>query len=129
MTAPYTTAATAQSNVASGVLQSVRELSEVLNAETTALRERNFGKLDEFTRRKSQALMQILNTLDYKGTDALPGELREALTVLRLRLTGNAQELQLHVKAAKEISDTLSRLTIDAESDGTYSRFSNGQDF
>ena len=118
-----------QASLDSSTLQTVAELNEILNAETTALRERKFDRIDEFTRRKSQALIQISNALHAPGRGELHPSLQEAIVALRARLVMNEQELQMHIKAAREISDTLTKLALDAESDGTYSPYSDGLDF
>lgn len=118
-----------QSVTDSSTMQAVVELNEILTAETMALKQRQFERIDEFTRRKSQALIQISNALQSQGGAGLHPSLQDALAALRARLSQNEEELQMHIRAAREVSDTITRLALAAESDGTYSRFSGGMDF
>jgi hypothetical protein len=96
-------------------------LLQLLERETTALRERQPVDLDDLCHRKNQALLELSRIgrrVDGEGVDE---QLRSLLGALRERLDENKSVLALHLQAVGEVADILAAAIRDAESDGTYS--------
>jgi hypothetical protein len=99
----------------------IKRLTEVVDQETRALRDRKPIDLNLFNSRKSQSLLELdraLRLLD--GAD--PGEaIKTALRLLRLNLETNRQVLNTHLEAVREVAAIIADAIRNVESDGTYS--------
>ena len=96
-------------------------LVNILEHETTALRQRRPLILDELSDRKNQVLLELTRLDKGLNREALDPELASRLSDLRDRLEGNRSLLELHLRAVRSVADILATAIRDAESDGTYS--------
>jgi hypothetical protein len=99
----------------------IRRLVDVVDEETTALRERRPLDLNACNTRKSQGQLELDRALRlYNGAD--PGEpLKAALRTLREKLETNRQVLNTHLEAVREVATLIADAIQNVESDGTYS--------
>jgi hypothetical protein len=101
--------------------KAIKRLTDVVDQETMALRDRKPIDLIQFNNRKTQGLLELdraLRLLD--GAD--PGEPRkDALRALRLKLETNRQVLNTHLEAVREVATIIADAIRNVESDGTYS--------
>ena len=95
-------------------------LEKVVDDENAALSVFDSRNLTEFSRVKSQCLLELQRTLVPEIPP--PAELCNRLQVLRHKLELNRWLLSLHLEAAKEIAAVIMSAIRDAESDGTYSK-------
>lgn len=95
-------------------------LEETIDLETAALRARDLTGLEDFSRRKSQALLELSKVLRSLNAGA-PGEF-EADRIVRLqeKLEINLELLGTHKRAAQEIASMIAGAIERTESDGTY---------
>ncbi len=99
-------------------------LEKALDDETAALSRFSSRNLAEFSRVKTQCLLELQRPAQHVRTDIASPELTARLQTLRQKLELNRWLLSLHLEAAKEISAAIVSAIRDAESDGTYSRVS-----
>ncbi len=100
----------------------IQRLEEILDLETSALRERKAIDLKEFNDRKSQALLELTRSLRaVQGTGPNPA-VAERVAVLKTKLALNQAMLRVHLEAVREIATTLSDAIRHSESDGTYTQ-------
>ena len=99
-------------------------LEKALDEENTALSSFQSRNLGEFSRVKTQCLLELQRPAQLSRTDIASPELTARLHTLRQKLELNRWLLALHLEAAKEISAVIMSAMRDAESDGTYSRVS-----
>jgi hypothetical protein len=95
-------------------------LEKALDEENAALAAFDSRNLAEFSRIKTQSLLEL-----ERSTSALGGaspELSLVFETLRQKLELNRWLLLLHLEAAREITTVITSAIRDAESDGTYSR-------
>jgi hypothetical protein len=99
----------------------IKRLTEVVDEETRALRDRKPIDLNLFNSRKSQGLLELDRALRLlEGAD--PGEaMKTALRLLRLNLETNRQVLNTHLEAVREVAAIIADAIRNVESDGTYS--------
>ena len=107
-------------------LESIRRLSEIVRAETEALRGYQLAQINNFTRQKSQALLEFTRLEQHLNLQSPPPDVQTSMKELRALLVENFAVLKLHLRAAQEISDTLTSVALDIDSDGTYTS-SNSQ--
>ena len=110
-----------------GQIEPILRIAEHLASETDALRRFAPCDLAHGNLVKSQALLELTrHSRRLQGTPP-NAELRAALVALRERLVANQQAVQVHLDAAR----TLTELMVDAierdASDRTYSRQSRGR--
>lgn len=99
----------------------IKRLVEVVDQETTALRERRPIDLTSFNNRKSQGFLELDKALRLLG-GADPGEpMKNALRALRQKLETNRQVLNTHLEAVREVAAIIAEAIRSVESDGTYS--------
>ena len=99
----------------------IRRLVEVIDQETTALRERRPVDLNVCNNKKSQGLLELDRALRLFG-GADPGEsMKDALRSLRQKLEINRQVLNTHLEAVREVAAIIADAIRNVESDGTYS--------
>jgi hypothetical protein len=106
---------------AAQLIAAVDRLQQVVELETRSLREQNTPDLQAFSHRKSQGFLEVSRSMRSVGPAIPDGAVRARLLELRASLDENHALLGLHLRAAQEISATLSRALEHAESDGTYS--------
>jgi hypothetical protein len=99
---------------------SVQRLEEIVDQETSALRERRAIDLKEFNNRKSQALLELTRSLRQMDGAGPSPALAERVGVLRGKLAANQAILRLHLEAVREISTSLADAIRNSDSDGTY---------
>lgn len=123
--AAFTAQAPAGARVAANVPMidvSIQRLEEIIEIETSALRERKAIDLKEFNDRKSQALLELTRSLrSLQGTGPNPA-LAERVATLKTKLAINQAMLKLHLEAVREIATSLSDAIRHSESDGTYTQ-------
>lgn len=103
------------------LLNSITRLTEIIEAETAALKKYELDRLNTFTRSKSQALLEFTRLEHGANTHASSADVKSAMEVLRYKLVENFAQLKLHMRAAQEISEMLTSVALDESSDGTYS--------
>lgn len=111
----------AREGAAAQLIGAVDRLQHVVALETRSLREQSTPDLQAFSHRKSQGLLEVSRSMRALGGAAPDGAVRARLLALRASLDENHALLGVHLRAAQEISMTLSRALEHAESDGTYS--------
>jgi hypothetical protein len=95
-------------------------LEKVLDDENAALSAFDSKNLSEFSRIKTQCLLELQRAFAQQVPP--PAELSARLQSLRQKLELNRWLLSLHLDAAKEIVAVIMSAIRDEESDGTYSR-------
>jgi hypothetical protein len=101
---------------------SIQRLEEIVDQETSALRDRRAINLKDYNDRKSQALLELTRTLrNVQGVGSSPA-LMERVGSLKSKLALNQAVLKLHLEAVREISTSLSDAIRHSESDGTYTQ-------
>ncbi|NNF80088.1 MAG: hypothetical protein HKN05_18865 [Rhizobiales bacterium] len=103
------------------LLNSIFRLTEIIEAETAALKKYELDRLSTFTRSKSQALLEFTRIENDANAQVSSIDVKSAMEVLRSRLVENFAQLKLHMRAAQEISEMLTSVALDESSDGTYS--------
>ena len=99
-------------------------LEKALDQENEALAAFDSGNLSEYSRIKTQSLLELQRSATVLSREDVPAELLQLLTTLRQKLEVN-RWLLLHLEAAREVTTVITSAIRDAESDGTYSRVSN----
>ncbi len=97
-------------------------LEKVLDQENEALAAFNSRHLAEFSRIKTQTLLELQRSAVALDPDNAPPELRQLFTTLQQKLELNRWLLLLHLEAAREVTAVITSAIREAESDGTYSR-------
>jgi hypothetical protein len=100
-------------------------LEKALDQENEALTAFDSGNLSEYSRIKTQSLLELQRSTTVLSREDVPAELLQLLTTLRQKLEVNRWLLLLHLEAAREVTTVITSAIRDAESDGTYSRVSN----
>ena len=100
-------------------------LEKALDQENEALVAFDSQHLGEYSRIKTQSLLELQRSAASLSPDQAPPELLQLLSNLRQKLELNRWLLLLHLEAAKEVTTVITSAIRDAESDGTYSRVSN----
>jgi hypothetical protein len=99
-------------------------LEKALDEENTALATFDARNLSEFSRIKTQTLLELQRSASVMNGERAAPELAEILETLRQKLELNRWLLLLHLEAAKEVTTVITSAIRDVESDGTYARFS-----
>lgn len=97
-------------------------LEKVLDMENEALTAFNTRELGEYSRIKTQSLLELQRSAIALDADSFHPELAQFLTGLRKKLELNRWLLLVHLEAAKEVATAITSAIREAESDGTYSR-------
>jgi hypothetical protein len=97
-------------------------LEQVLDEENKALANFNASSIAEFSRIKTQCLLELQRPAGLNPV--LDPGLQLRLQALQEKLELNRWLLHLHLEAAKEVSSVITTAIREAESDGTYSRYS-----
>jgi len=103
------------------LMKSLERLEETLDLETAALLSRDLKNLDEFSRRKSQSLLEISRMVRSAEAIALDGIAAQRFEQLKTKLERNQEILERHMRAVQEISSIIAGAIQAAESDSTYS--------
>lgn len=106
---------------ANALLACIERLENVLDVENTALVERRDADLQECSRRKSRALLELTRIARAVPPAAIEPPARLGIGRLREKLLRNRDLLQIHISAVREVADLLARVIAETESDGTYS--------
>ncbi len=100
-------------------------LGKTLDEENAALTAFDSRNLAEFSRIKTQTLLELQRSASaMNGEPSAPG-LSQILETLRQKLELNRWLLLLHLEAAREVTAVITSAIRDAESDGTYARVSS----
>ncbi len=102
----------------------LHRLEKVLDQENKALAAFDSRNLIEYSRIKTQSLLELQRSAAVLTLEHIPPEVLELLTSLRQKLELNRWLLLLHLEAAREVTGVITTALRDAESDGTYSRIS-----
>jgi hypothetical protein len=102
-------------------LRAIERVEQVVDQETAALSQHQVKTLGDFNHRKSHGLLELTRAIRALGNAAAVPALQLRLLALQAKLRGNAEALQLHLKAVQEVSAVVTRAIREAESDGTYS--------
>ncbi len=103
----------------------LQRLEKVLDEENAALATFDARNLAEFSRVKTQSLLELQRSGAALGRAEVMPELSHLLATLRQKLELNRWLLLLHLEAAREVTTVITAAIRDAESDGTYTRFGN----
>lgn len=106
------------------VLSAIDRIEAVVLEETDALRRSTNYDLASSNNRKSHSIVDFNNAVRKLQKSDIDQELIDRLEAMRQHLRENHYVIKLHLEAIKEISALLSDAMRDAESDGTYSRYS-----
>lgn len=107
----------------------VERLEEVVDAETAALTEHRVMDLAVYTRKKSQLLLEVTRLTRMMKLPSADAKLHSQLQSLRSSLDLNRTTLDLHLRAANQLTEVISDAVRAAESDGTYSASQYGDRF
>ncbi len=100
----------------------IDRLDQLVASETDALRALRPIDTTPFATQKSQALLELARLMRHTDMEtAASARVRERMEALRARLDENRAALELHLNAARQVFDTVSKAMNDAESDRTYS--------
>lgn len=100
----------------------IDRLDGLVASETAALRALRPIDTTPFATQKSQALLELARLMRHTDAEtAASARVRGRMEVLRARLDENRAALELHLNAARQVFDTVSKAMNDAESDRTYS--------
>ncbi len=97
-------------------------LEKALDEENEALANFNASSIAEFSRIKTQCLLELQRPAGMNPAQDTGLQVR--LQALQQKLELNRWLLNLHLEAAKEVSSVIMTAIREAESDGTYSRYS-----
>ena len=100
-------------------------LEKALDLENEALTAFDPRNLSEYSRIKTQSLLELQRSVAVLSREHTPPDLQQLLTTLRQKLELNRWLLLLHLEAAREVTTVITSAMRDAESDGTYSRVSS----
>lgn len=100
----------------------LHRLEKALDDENAALAAFNSRNLSEYSRIKTQSLLELQRSPAFSDADHAAPELVQFLKSLRQKLELNRWLLLLHLEAAREVTTVITSAIRDAESDGTYSR-------
>lgn len=101
---------------------SLQRLEDIVDQETTALKQRETIDLKAFNDRKSQALLELTRWMrNISGVGATP-EIAARIGALKEKLLVNQAVLKLHLEAVREISASMADAIQQSESDGTYTQ-------
>lgn len=106
---------------ANALVACIERLEDVLDLENIALVERRDADLQDCSRRKSRALLELTRIARALPPSAIETNARAGIGRLREKLIRNRDLLQIHISAVREVADLLARVISDTESDGTYS--------
>ena len=98
----------------------IDRLEDVARAEISALGQHQLADLSSFSRRKSQILLELTRQLRSIKLPIEDVQLNSRLRQLKATLDHNREALELHLKAARQLTDIIAHAKLDAESDGTY---------
>ena len=99
----------------------VDRLRRVVQAETTDLEQHVRYDVSVVTRKKSHMLLE-LSRLSRTRRDAPKDPiLRDKLSTLKDALDTNEKALEMHLRAARQLTELITNVVRNAESDGTYS--------
>jgi hypothetical protein len=99
-------------------------LEKALDQENEALSAFDPRNLSEYSRIKTQSLLELERSAVVLSREHIPPDLQQLLTTLRQKLELNRWLLLLHLEAAREVTTVITSAMRNAESDGTYSRVS-----
>ena len=100
-------------------------LEKALDQENEDLAAFDPTNLSEYSRIKTQSLLELQRSTTVLSRDQIPPEFEQLLTTLRQKLELNRWLLLLHLEAAREVTTVITSAMREAESDGTYSRVSS----
>lgn len=101
--------------------QALQRLEQAVTQETAALKQRKAADLREFNSRKSHGLLELTRAMR-----AIDGTTPDESTLVRVRalkaaLGNNLAALEVHLRAAREVTNVVADAMRQADSDGTYS--------
>ncbi len=104
------------------LLEVIARLDQIIGAETAALRELRPVDTTPYAVQKSQSLLELARLMRHGDLEtSASARLREKMASLRARLDENRSALDLHLNAARQVFETVSKAINEAESDRTYS--------
>jgi hypothetical protein len=106
---------------AAAILPVIERLTRTLDEENEAIARRGPVDYDAFNHRKSQGLLELNRHAPNLAGLRLGSALAAALGDLQTRLETNRRLLSTQLKAARAVSDIITRAIRDSQSDGTYS--------
>ena len=102
------------------LLAALGRLEDLLDTETVALRQNKLDDIKFFSQRKSRALLELSHALRHLSHQNFEGEIKDKISVLRIKLIENQSVLKIYLDAMRGISELLVASIFDFESDGTY---------
>lgn len=107
---------------ASVVAIAITRLTELVEQETSALRDGQFSSVADFGARKNHALLELSRLLPLPPGMDQDGAITAKLKALRQTLDVNRGLVQKHIWAVQEVSDLIANVVQQHDSDGTYTR-------
>jgi hypothetical protein len=103
------------------LMRAIERIEDLLDEETSALKNYRAVDLVSFIRRKSQGLLELTRAARALNGYHVEPAVTDRLEALKEKLETNQAVLQLHLEAVREVAELLTKVARDAESDGTYS--------
>jgi flagellar biosynthesis/type III secretory pathway chaperone len=103
------------------VITAVERLSQVVEEETTLLRQLGSADFERLNHQKNYSLLELTRAMRVLPAQDRTPILAARLGRLRDLLDENQRVLKLHLTAAEEIANLVANSIQDAASDGTYS--------
>ena len=98
----------------------ITRLEQVIQTETDALENHQRYDIVAISRKKSNMLLELTRASRVWRSRGDNYDLRQRITALRSALGRNERALQMHLEAARQLTDVIAGVARDAESDGTY---------
>lgn len=98
----------------------IARLVHVVETETDALESHQRYDVVAVSRKKSNMLLELTRAARVWQPRAESTQLQQRIAALRTALSGNERALQMHLEAARQLTDVIAGVARDAESDGTY---------
>ena len=109
-----------QESAPAAALPIVARLSDAVAAETAAIAAGGAVPYEDFSRRKTQGLLELNRLAPALKRAPASEALREALEELRARLEANRRSLGLQLRASIAVAEIIARAIREGQSDGTY---------
>lgn len=101
-------------------LPAVERLKSAVAAETAAIAARGVVAYEDYSRRKSQGLLDLNRLAPALKRATADDALKAALAELNAALETNRRALRVQLEASIAVADLIARAIRDGQSDGTY---------
>ncbi len=98
----------------------VDRLESIVDAETESLHRNRSDRVGETGQRKRQGMLELARVMRVLTRGGTPTPVRERLDRFATKLEHNRSILDVHLRAVRDVAETIARTLREAESDGTY---------